>query len=85
MNLLPFNKKSYQRLIELGYKYLLVKKRNPKLFNSNDNYADVQILKAIKDCDGIPVEDNCEPIESERINEILHQSEVVSFVIISDM
>jgi hypothetical protein len=82
VNLMPFDEKAYHRLVREGYKYLLVKQRNP--VRINQDFPEVQILKALKDCSSIPPEEKCESIDSPIIFELLHEPELVSFVIISE-
>ena len=84
MSLIPFNIVSYQRLVHSGYKYILVEGRYRDEYSALNNAPDVQILKALWDCNGIPINTDCEPIDSDKITSFLSDKQTNCFVIISD-
>ena len=84
MNLVPFNETIYKRLLGLGYAHILVKQPTSKLNRWQDENYDVQILKAVHNCDYVPDDFTREPIDSELVKTLLHETSVSCFVIFSD-
>jgi hypothetical protein len=80
MSLVPFNERIYQQLLQNGYthvefRHLLKKHETP-------SGKDTQILKALERTDTLPTTSQYEAIDSERVSNLLLDTETNSFIII---
>ncbi|OJW84499.1 MAG: hypothetical protein BGO69_10930 [Bacteroidetes bacterium 46-16] len=82
MRLMPFTDAAYRKVLDVGYKYIMVGK---KALTSNPILCDrpLKMLKAVRECGEIPDDWLCEPTTSEVVRGILADTQTDYFIILT--
>jgi len=85
MRLMPFNNYSYQLAIDTGYEYILIQKKIERTHFLVTKEHDLQILKAVRNCENLPEHCTCEPVDSNEIRNLLCDGATDYFIILTDV
>ena len=84
LRLFRFDSAVYQRLVDEGYKYILIDQtKEPKYFY-DPRERKLQLLKAIVSNEFVPENYCCEPISSDTVNRFLSDADTDYYVIVLD-